>query len=259
MLRGKRRNNSGHQGAKWVTALLLILILWLGTVAAFSQELGGITDATELRSKASSASQRLAKLEKGNRVVLLSLKGDWYFVSYGKQTGYVQTKYITPGNHSIVANAADIAALGDAPGPMKIGDVSDDVSKLQMALKILGYYNGRINGDYSHETTVAVLNCQKDNGLMTDGVAGIEIIGAIFGPAAVSGMTASTGKPKTTTSTSNSSTVSVSFSISDTSVFANAPRPTSLGSSAQPAPANDDSGLLPLVAGSAAPTIPNIE
>ena len=48
----------------------------------------------------------------------------------------------------------------------------EDVYNLQARLFELGYYNGRIDGRYSSETTAAVKAFQKANGLSADGIAG---------------------------------------------------------------------------------------
>ena len=57
-------------------------------------------------------------------------------------------------------------------GTMREGDTGEDVYTLQARLFELGYYNGRIDGRYSSETTAAVKAFQKANGLSADGNAG---------------------------------------------------------------------------------------
>ena len=57
-------------------------------------------------------------------------------------------------------------------GTMREGDTGEDVYTLQARLFELGYYNGRIDGRYSSETTAAVKAFQKANGLGADGIAG---------------------------------------------------------------------------------------
>lgn len=46
------------------------------------------------------------------------------------------------------------------------------VRQLQSTLKLLGYYEGSVNGNYEQSTEIAVLNFQKAIGLSADGVAG---------------------------------------------------------------------------------------
>lgn len=57
-------------------------------------------------------------------------------------------------------------------GTLHEGDSGEDVYNLQARLFELGYYNGRIDGRYSSETTAAVKAFQKANGLSADGIAG---------------------------------------------------------------------------------------
>lgn len=64
--------------------------------------------------------------------------------------------------------------------PMAQGDKGDAVSKLQTALKSLGYYTGVINGVYDSMTTKAVKAFQKAKGLTADGKAGDKTQKIIF-------------------------------------------------------------------------------
>ncbi len=50
----------------------------------------------------------------------------------------------------------------------------NDVRVLQNALSSLGYYNGQINGSYNEATKNAVINYQKNTGLLVDGKTGIQ-------------------------------------------------------------------------------------
>jgi peptidoglycan L-alanyl-D-glutamate endopeptidase CwlK len=52
------------------------------------------------------------------------------------------------------------------------GSKSDDVKRLQEALKSRGFNPGAIDGDFGPATTAAVLAFQKSEGLLADGIAG---------------------------------------------------------------------------------------
>ena len=67
--------------------------------------------------------------------------------------------------------AATATAAPSSNGTLHEGDSGEDVYNLQARLFELGYYNGRIDGRYSSETTTAVKAFQKANGLSADGVA----------------------------------------------------------------------------------------
>ena len=68
--------------------------------------------------------------------------------------------------------AATATAVPSSNGTLHEGDSGEDVYNLQARLFELGYYNGRIDGRYSSETTAAVKAFQKTNGLGADGIAG---------------------------------------------------------------------------------------
>ncbi|SHE54925.1 N-acetylmuramoyl-L-alanine amidase [Tissierella praeacuta DSM 18095] len=55
---------------------------------------------------------------------------------------------------------------------LKFGNKGKAVSKLQQALKNHGYYRISIDGVYGKSTEKAVVNFQKDNKLVIDGIAG---------------------------------------------------------------------------------------
>ena len=57
---------------------------------------------------------------------------------------------------------------------LKKGSRGEAVKMLQTALKDKGYYTGKVDGIYGKSTVNAVKAFQKDNGLETDGIAGIK-------------------------------------------------------------------------------------
>lgn len=82
--------------------------------------------------------------------------------------------------------AATATAAPSSNGTLHEGDSGEDVYNLQARLFELGYYNGRIDGRYSSETTAAVKAFQKANGLSADGVAGSGTLSILYGDAPVS-------------------------------------------------------------------------
>ena len=57
---------------------------------------------------------------------------------------------------------------------LKQGQTGQDVKKLQQRLKQLGYNSVAIDGDFGPVTKKAVINFQRDNGLLADGIVGRE-------------------------------------------------------------------------------------
>ncbi len=55
---------------------------------------------------------------------------------------------------------------------LAIGSTSETVSQLQATLKLLGFYQGAVDGTYSESTQAAVTRFQIATGLAADGIAG---------------------------------------------------------------------------------------
>ena len=62
---------------------------------------------------------------------------------------------------------------------LRPGDKGEKVQRLQRILKLLGYYDGKIDGSYGPKTTGAVKAFQKANCLDPDGVAGPKTLEAL--------------------------------------------------------------------------------
>ena len=216
-----------------LTVLLLVSLLPGGAFAASSTT--GTTNAkVVLRKSADKDSTALQTLPKGEEVDVLSTSGSWYKVRYGNFTGYVMKKYVTVDKNSVEAAKDQIKALGDPPGAMRIGDDNSDVKKLQKALKILGYYDGDIDGDYGKGTTAAVKAYQEDNKLEADGVAGRSTVKSIFGSCAKTSMNAElngTSSVKSSSSSGSSSSGSKYKTVDSIAAIGSAPSPTKEGSS----------------------------
>ncbi len=180
------------------------------TAAQASSKTGKVT-ATELniRKSASSDAEKLRSVKEGTKLTILDTDGDWYKVSFGKTTGYVAKKYVsvssseTKFSSSSAKSGGDIASLGAAPKATKPGDNNSSVEKLQEALTLAGYYQGRISGNYGDLTEKAVKAYHKAKGLSVDGIAGNGTIKALFGESAKdsSSSSSSSGKKGSTPKT----------------------------------------------------------
>lgn len=61
----------------------------------------------------------------------------------------------------------------------KYGSTGEEVRQIQDKLKRWGYYNGNVDGIYGSQTTAAVKDFQKKNGLTVDGIAGTQTLAAM--------------------------------------------------------------------------------
>lgn len=87
---------------------------------------------------------------------------------------------------------------------LKLGSQGTDVSELQAALKLLGYFNGTVNGFYGESTASAVSRFQQASGLNPDGIAGRATWNRLF-PTALTTETPPTSFPKNPATSSNNS------------------------------------------------------
>ena len=77
------------------------------------------------------------------------------------------------------ATEAPVGSSGD--NVLREGDTGSAVTRLQQALKNLGYYTGAVDGNYGSGTVEAVKSFQRQNGLRIDGKAGEATQRALYG------------------------------------------------------------------------------
>lgn len=204
--------------------------------AAFAEDQGTTNAKVVLRKSASKEARALQTVPKGEDVTILSTSGSWYKVRYGNFTGYMMQQYVDRAKSSASSSGSSstaaerIKALGSAPGMMRVGDENSDVKKLQQALNILGYYDGKIDGVYGSGTTAAVEAYQKAHRLEPDGYAGTDTVTSIFGSC---GKTSLTTQPEPGSAQSSSAVKSESKypTVSSISEIGSAPATTREGDS----------------------------
>ena len=207
-------------------ALVLIsLFLMLFASVALAAEGYVDTSALVLRKSASKDSKALQTLDRGDKMTILEVSGDWYKVRYGKYTGYVVAQYVvtvgdlptakptaTPqptaapaptmapasSTNSGTSSAKVTAAPQNTSVILRPGDTNGSVLTMQTSLQALGYYKGKLDGIYGSGTENAVRAFQKKSGLTQDGIAGPKTLGALYGGNASSASdTSSSTSPKT--------------------------------------------------------------
>lgn len=184
--------------------LMTILLSLMPEAMAATSYTGTInTDKVFFRLYASTNSVYHCQLKKGTKVTVTGVKGDFYKVTYNKNTGYVMKKYVTLSSAaqkalngtssssssssttakstSKYANVTSISKLGNPPDYTQYGSSGDSVEKLQQALKIKGYYKGVVDGKYGEGTRSAVKAYQKAVGISQTGKADYATIMKLFG------------------------------------------------------------------------------
>ena len=70
-----------------------------------------------------------------------------------------------------------------ASGTLRRGSRGSEVTRLQNALKELGFYSMTVDGIYGRGTLAAVKAYQRANGLKADGIAGPKTMAKLYGSA----------------------------------------------------------------------------
>ena len=70
--------------------------------------------------------------------------------------------------------------LGISKDALSAGSSGSEVEDLQLRLRDLGYYDGKIDGSYATDTIIAVKELQKDLGLAQSGITSVELKEIIF-------------------------------------------------------------------------------
>jgi len=185
---------------KIVAFILATSLLVMANVSFAAAERVGYVTSTGLyiRRSPSSSAEALRCAKNGEKLVILKEQGDWYYVKYNDVvSGYVAKKFVStkkPGSSTASASTsgssssssskeslpARIADIG-VPNATRSGDRGPDVTKLQQALKLAGYYSSSIDGIFGEGTVRAVKKFQQAKGLTADGIAGNTTIKTLFG------------------------------------------------------------------------------
>lgn len=212
---------------------LLLLSLCLMMFVSVAQAADGYVDtkALVLRKSASKTSKAIQTLDRGDKMKILSVSGDWYKVRYGKYTGYVLSTYVivvgdlptaqptatpaptaTPKPTAIPAPSGSssqgssssstvTAAPQNTSVTLRNGDKNSHVKTMQSSLKALGYYTGKIDGIFGNGTEKAVRAFQKKAGLKQDGIAGPKTLSALYNSSASNASNASSSSSSTSPKT----------------------------------------------------------
>lgn len=107
-----------------------------------------------------------------------------------------------------------VTVMAQTPSPsaamnrptLRIGSEGREVTELQAALKLLGYYTGEVNGRYREQTVIAVSQFQRGADLTANGIVNTQTWNRLFPmtPPKVTASTPPNSPTPTATNTNNS-------------------------------------------------------
>lgn len=165
-----------------IFALALALVLWITALPALAESypfVGFTTASLRLRQRPSDTSDVLITIPSGDAVIITGESGNYYIALYEGKQGYAMKSYITTGQGAAQQPAAPSAPVApqstQAPATpytlLYAGNQGAAVRALQEALEELGFYSGKIDGDFGSGTKNAVISFQRQNGLTQTGTA----------------------------------------------------------------------------------------
>jgi len=92
---------------KWLLAISACLLLWSGAPGADSAR---VSKNDALRTKPFTNAGLVAALVKGNSVEIQKREGAWYFVKFGKKSGYVPMLSVQRTNQAPTATAGSLSS-----------------------------------------------------------------------------------------------------------------------------------------------------
>jgi peptidoglycan hydrolase-like protein with peptidoglycan-binding domain len=181
---------------------LSALLVCVGVAQASAAEsyTGKISnDKVFFRSKPNTDCVYLDKLDKGTKIAVFGIKGDFFAARYDGKQGYIMREFVNLSSgalrklekvNEIVstskwAKASSIRNLGEAPKYLSYGNAGEDVEKLQRALQLKKCYEGIVDGKFGNLTRDALKKYQKNNKLAVTGKADYDTIKDLFGHVSV--------------------------------------------------------------------------
>ncbi len=158
-------------------AMLLALICCLSVLPAMAESYPLSAYATanlNLRQQPNGTASVLLTIPSGDMVLITGENGDYYVVTYEGKQGYALKQYLRVVEGGVNLPAVTPAPEGSAAYGYEVlysGSKGDAVKALQSALKELGFYSGKTDGEFGSGTRSAVTAFQAKNGLTQSGTA----------------------------------------------------------------------------------------
>lgn len=113
----------------------------------------------------------------------------------------IATPYVPP-----TATPSPTPTVTPTSSILRLGSQGEAVANVQAALKRLGYFEGKADGDFGEYTENAVKNFQQQNGLTPDGIVGPSTLAKLSSSSAKTARPTSTPTPKPTNTPSYANT-----------------------------------------------------
>ena len=157
-------------------ALLMALVCCLSVLPAVAESFplsGYTTTNLNVRQKPSASAQVLFTIPSGDMALITGEDDLYYIITYEGQQGFALKQYFKVIDGSVNLPAVTPAPEGSAAAYQVLysGSKGDAVTALQSALKELGFYSGKTDGDFGSGTRAAVVAFQAKNGLAQNGTA----------------------------------------------------------------------------------------
>ena len=158
-------------------ALLLALICCLSVLPAMAETFplsGYATTNLNVRQQPSASATVLVTIPSGDMALITGESGNYYVVTYEGRQGYALKQYFR-----VVDSGISLPAITPVPETagassyevLYSGSKGEAVVALQSALKELGFYSGKADGEFGSGTRSAVTAFQAKNGLSQTGSA----------------------------------------------------------------------------------------
>ena len=158
-------------------ALLLALVCCLSVLPAVAEIYplsGYVTTSLNLRQQPSASAKVVLTIPSGDMALITGESGNYYVVTYEGKQGYALKQYFRVVDSGISLPAVTPAPEEAGAGSYEVlysGSQGDAVTALQSALKELGFYSGKTDGEFGSGTRSAVTAFQAKNGLSQTGGA----------------------------------------------------------------------------------------
>ena len=159
-----------------LAGMMTIVMLFTATPVMAAKSTTAVVKTNAYMYQSAKTSSKKVKVKKGSTVSVISTKGKWAKVKFGKKGGYMPKDKLKIADDAQPAPDEDETPAPSAPGSgeyqtLQQGDRGEEVKKLQTRLKALNWFYGEIGGNYLSLTAQAVSSFQDAGKLAVTGIA----------------------------------------------------------------------------------------